>query len=66
MKYKIKEIYLDFLDEPKNSPRRNNPNGIFESYYIGENKRIKLILLDVRFNRDENNQKNPADILGDA
>lgn len=65
-KHKIREYYLDFLDEPKNSPRRTNPNGIYESYYIGENKRVKMIMLDVRFSREEKHSGNPQDILGEA
>ncbi len=59
MKHKVRELYLDFLDEPKNSPRRTNPNGIYESYYVGESKRVKIILLDVRFSKDEKHEETP-------
>jgi len=44
-------MWLDFIDEPQDSPRRTR-NGIYESYYIGESKTVKVILLDNRFNRD--------------
>ena len=53
--YKYKErnkhIYLDFFDVPKDSPRRER-DGVYEAYYLGNNKRVKIILLDVRYNRD--------------
>jgi len=69
--YKYKErsrhLYLDFLDEPKDSIRRTRPDGIYESYYIGQAKKIKVILLDVRFNRDWRfSLSSTADILGQA
>jgi hypothetical protein len=67
----MRDVFLDFVDEPKESPRRTR-EGIYESYEIISgnifeikleskgNLRIKLVLLDVRFNRDEINK----DILG--
>jgi alkaline phosphatase D len=51
-KDEAKEIYFDFIDEPENSPRRREGDGIYGSYFIGENKRVKLILLDLRYELD--------------
>lgn len=46
------QLMLDFLDEPKNSPRRNQ-SGVYSSYVFGEgNQMVKVILLDTRYNRD--------------
>lgn len=55
-KYKeeMKEIFLDFLDEPKNSTRRNIGKGIYTTYTFGDMdsyKNIRVILLDVRYNK---------------
>jgi len=50
-KERNKQFYLDFLDESQNSSRRTR-DGVYESYYLGQDKRIKIILLDVRYNRD--------------
>ena len=59
----MRELYLDFIDEPKNSVRRTQPGGIYTSYYLSDN-RLKIILLD---NRDE---RDPASVgkddLGEA
>ena len=55
---------LEFLEEPADSPRWTQP-GIYTSYRLGSGDRqVHLILLDVRFNRE---QPGPdADILGAA
>jgi alkaline phosphatase D len=55
---------LEFLEEPAESPRWTQP-GIYTSYRLGSGDRqVHLILLDVRFNRE---QPGPdADILGAA
>ncbi|MGY6522555.1 MAG: alkaline phosphatase D family protein [Mongoliitalea sp.] len=46
------QLMLDFLDEPKESPRRKQ-QGVYASYEYGEKgKRVKVILLDTRYNRD--------------
>jgi len=45
----IQQLFLDFLDVAKDSPRRNQ-SGIYFSYKINQN--IKIILLDVRFNKE--------------
>lgn len=49
-KYKIQQMFLDAIDEPKNSHRRFMDDGIYFSKTISQN--IKIILLDVRFNKD--------------
>jgi len=54
-------LFLDFIDEPKESERWTNPAGIYKSYMFGKsNRRVKVILLDTRFNLDDN------DILGET
>src|SRR5262245_38396764 len=43
---------LDFLGEPADTPRRHR-RGTYESYEFGSgNERVKIILLDGRYNRD--------------
>ncbi|XVE94341.1 hypothetical protein REPUB_Repub02eG0001000 [Reevesia pubescens] len=45
-------LLLDFLDEPKDSPRRKQA-GVYTSYTIGPlGKQVKIILLDTRYHRD--------------
>lgn len=47
-----RRIFLNFFDEPENSPRRTRPDGIYTSYAFGpEGRRVQVILLDVRWNR---------------
>jgi len=59
------QLWLDFLDEPKNSPRRKQA-GLYESYYIGNSSRIKVILLDVRYFKEPSSifKPNGTDLLG--
>ena len=52
MKDVAKKLVLNFLDEPLNSTRRLPNRGIYASYYFGESKRVKLILLDTRYDKD--------------
>jgi alkaline phosphatase D len=48
-----KKYALDFFEEPQNSPRRTNP-GIQTSYIFGEGlEKVKIILLDNRYFKDE-------------
>lgn len=48
-----KELFLEFFNEPANSPRRQRP-GIYTSYmYEGKGRRVQLILLDNRTFRDD-------------
>jgi Phosphodiesterase/alkaline phosphatase D len=55
--------FLNFLDEPSQSPRRER-EGIYESYYIGDPTKIKVILLDVRYFRDTPSEG--IDMLGET
>lgn len=68
------QLALDFLGEPANSPRRQQ-EGIYTSYeYPLGKKKIKVILLDVRYHQDslrkDSNKKyipnTDGDILGQA
>lgn len=48
MKEESKEIFLEFFDEPDDSPRRDH-KGIYTAYEFGPvGKRVQLILLDLR------------------
>lgn len=59
-KERAKKALLDFLDEPQNSARWNH-SGIYTSYTFGpKDKRVKFILLDVRYNL-----KKKTEILGE-
>jgi len=63
------QLFLDFLDEPENSNRRLQ-EGIYESYYIGDETRIKVILVDVWYFRDpmpffDNGKEETGDTLGE-
>ena len=64
--FKFKEItqpiWLDFIDEPADSPRRKQ-KGIWDSYYVGRNQNIKLILLDTRYYK--NGRYFGSDTLGE-
>ena len=54
--------FLDFFDEPGNSQRWDRP-GVYTSYNLGEDeKSVKLILLDTRYNREDPSPD--GDILG--
>ena len=45
----MRHVFLDFLGESKESPRRTR-NGIYEAYDLNVGRRkIKLVLLDVRY-----------------
>jgi alkaline phosphatase D len=51
-KQQSKQAFLSFFDEPQNSERRNR-EGIYQSYYYPVNgKMVQVILLDVRWFRD--------------
>ena len=52
-KEESKEIFLDFFDEPANSPRREHP-GIYHSYmHTYGDQKLQIILLDGRTFRDD-------------
>ncbi|WP_417464729.1 alkaline phosphatase D family protein [Kordiimonas sp.] len=51
-KERSKELFLEFWNEPKDSPRRRADDGIYTSYTYGEEgQRTQVILLDLRWNR---------------
>lgn len=59
------QMFLDFLDEPQNTQRRQQ-QGIYTSYTYGSGSRqIKMYLLDTRYHRDLTGTGR-ADILGNA
>ena len=63
----MKEIFLDFLDEPPNSHRRQENKGIYNTYVFGDvnsYKNIRVILLDVRYHKTGWLEKE-RDILGE-
>lgn len=63
-KTESQKLFLDFIDEPADSPRRRQ-EGIYTSYLFGVgNKQIKIILLDERYFRDRKGEN--SDILGEA
>jgi len=48
-----KDIFLNFWEEDKTSPRKSQDDGIYASYYYGEmGKKVQVILLDSRYMRD--------------
>ena len=50
-KAESQQIFLDFLNEPRDSVRRKSP-GIYESIILGpDGKRVQFILLDTRYFR---------------
>lgn len=51
-KEEIRQLFLDYMEEPQISVRRRRAGGMYESYYLDEGGLIKLILLDVRYDRD--------------
>lgn len=61
-KIQSEKLMLDFLDEPPDSPRRQQA-GVYASYSFGPpGQRVKIILLDGRYNRDKPGPN--ADTLG--
>ena len=61
-KLQAKSLFLDFIGEPKQSARRQQA-GIYTAYRFGpEGKRVKVILLDTRYNREEPGKD--SDMLG--
>lgn len=59
------EVFLDFIDEPVDSPRRNR-TGIYTNYLLPGSRGmddINLILLDVRYHK--HGSMGGGDILGD-
>ncbi len=53
MKQDARNIFLDFFEEPANSPRRTRKGGIYTSYLFGPaGQRVHIILPDLRYERD--------------
>ena len=51
LKVESQKLFLDFIGEPKDSPRRKQ-EGVHTSYMMGpEGKRLQIILLDTRYHR---------------
>ncbi|CAK4648402.1 hypothetical protein LEN26_019581 [Aphanomyces euteiches] len=64
-KKESQQLFLDFLDEPRDSPRRQQ-EGIYTSYEYGQgDQRVKFILLDNRYHRDPYSTPG-GDFLGEA
>ena len=62
-KVECQRLLLDFLDEPADSPRRKQ-SGVYAAYAFGPaGKRVKIILLDGRYERDAPGRR--ADMLGE-
>lgn len=63
-KKESQQLLLDFLEEPADSPRRKQ-EGVYTSYLLGpEGRRVRIILLDLRYHRQEPGPEN--DLLGPA
>ncbi|MBN1569189.1 MAG: alkaline phosphatase family protein [Acidobacteria bacterium] len=62
-KIESQQLFLDFIDEPKDSPRRKQ-EGVYASYIYGNpGKRIKVVLLDLHYNADAPGPE--SDLLGE-
>jgi alkaline phosphatase D len=62
-KAESQQLFLDFVGEPKDSPRRKQ-QGVYTSYVYGEpEKQIKVILLDLYYHADPPGPE--SDLLGE-
>lgn len=63
----VQNIFLDFLGEPEDSPRRTR-EGVYDAYRIVSRdqpaREVHLILLDNRYHRTEGGDGPDADMLG--
>ena len=69
-KFKIqaKKLFLYYIDEKEDSPRRNPNRLIYATYYFGDlksHKNFRLILLDVRYNKTGYIFEKNQDMLGE-
>ena len=48
----FKKRFLDFLDEGEGSERRRNGEGIYTSYYGDVGKIVKIVMMDIHYSRD--------------
>lgn len=63
MRKESQQVFLEFFEEPANSPRWNQ-EGIFTSYNYGSGDgSVKVILLDCRYHRDK--RETDGDVLGE-
>lgn len=63
MKEESKRLFLEFFNEPRDSPRWKR-QGIYDSYTYGSgDRKVKFIMLDLRYNRDEPGPN--SDMMGD-
>ncbi len=55
---------MDFIGEPKDTPRRlENGTGIFQDYIVNqEGVKIHIILVDVRYNFDKKTRERYGDL----
>ena len=61
-----KKYFLDFLDVPKQHHRRTQGKGIYATYSFGSGyKTVRLILLDVRYNKTTYFLNRNTDMLGE-
>jgi alkaline phosphatase D len=64
IKKESQRLFLDFIGEPANSPRRAQ-EGIYTSYTFGqEGQKVKFIMLDERYFRDKPSAE--AEMLGEV
>lgn len=64
LKEQTQQAFLDFIDEPSDSPRRKQ-EGVYASYDYGpEGQRVKVVLLDTRYHREAPGPK--SDLLGEV
>lgn len=55
--------YLEFIGENSNSKRfQNKDTGIYDSYYLDAKKLVKILLLDIRFERTDEEDLGQAQI----
>jgi hypothetical protein len=54
-KVEMRKVYLDYIDEPKDSERRHrgDQHGIYDEYQIKMNANfsVRVVLFDVRYNK---------------
>lgn len=46
-----RELFLDFLGDSADSKRRTQAGGIYSSFWVGQDQSVKIILMDIRFER---------------
>ena len=61
-KQKLRDYYLNFIDEPKDSIRYTRDDGIYQSYYLDSQQQVKLILLDMWTNYTEEDALGPKQL----